>query len=82
LVRGDAGVVCTSDLVFDYPSSMTDLSIRFFDHGDDANCLVQWGKWVPAAEGEAFCERLAGALAASMEQHDAADAYRHGGVPA
>jgi hypothetical protein len=52
------GVRCTASLVFSFPAAKTDLSVRFFDHGESLWCEVQWAPGVPEPVGAAVLEDL------------------------
>jgi len=64
LLSGFDGITCSVQLDYSYPVSMAELSIRFFDHGDEGSCQVHWGAQLSDDAGKAFSARLAEELSA------------------
>lgn len=57
------GVTCSASLKFTYLAQKTDLSVRFFDFGEELECEVQWGERLPDWVGNEFLGGLEVALA-------------------
>jgi hypothetical protein len=65
LHRRTGDVTCSADLTNSYGAPKTELCVRFFNHGDEMSCEVEWDG---LREGEG--ERFAAVLAVAMTSRD------------
>jgi hypothetical protein len=62
-LRWRAGdVICSADLTNWYGAPKTELSVRFFDHGNEMQCEVEWRDGAREGAGQRFAAMLAATM--------------------